>query len=67
MRRVTAGLRLMAGIATVSALMTAASNAQTAASGNLVTMQANAANMVMPAMTYDNRDIPVAAGHRRAR
>src|SRR5580692_8692688 len=53
MRRASAGLRLMAGTVLASCLMIAAATAQTAGTDDLVKMQANAANVVMPTITYD--------------
>src|SRR5580692_8275279 len=55
MRRASAGLRLMAGTILASCLMVAAASAQTAGKEDLVKMQANAANVVMPTITYDNQ------------
>ena len=55
MRRASAGLWLTAGALVSSPLMIAAATAQTAGSEDLVKMQANSANVVMPTITYDNQ------------
>jgi lanthanide-dependent methanol dehydrogenase len=55
MRRALAGIGLTAGTFVSSALMIAAATAQTAGSNDLLKMQANAANVVMPTITYDNQ------------
>jgi lanthanide-dependent methanol dehydrogenase len=55
MLRASAGIRLTAGTFLWSALMIAAASAQTAGSDDLLKMQANPANVVMPTITYDNQ------------
>jgi lanthanide-dependent methanol dehydrogenase len=55
MRRASAGIWLTASSLLWSGLMLTAATAQPAASEDLVKMQANAANVVMPTITYDNQ------------
>jgi glucose dehydrogenase len=55
MRHASALLWLMAGSVLASGLTIATAAAQPAGSDDLVTMQANAANVVMPTITYDNQ------------
>ena len=55
MRGASAGLWLTAGTLLSSQLMIATATAQTAGSEDLLKMQANAANVVMPTITYDNQ------------
>src|SRR5437763_759849 len=55
MRRVSAGIWLMAGTLLASGVMIAAATAQTAGREDLLKMQSNAANVVMPTITYDNQ------------
>ena len=58
MRSASAGLRLMAGTVLASCLTIAAATAQTAGGDDLLKMQANPANVVMPTITYDTSAIP---------
>ena len=53
MRSASTGLLLMAGTVLASCLTIAAAIAQPAAGDGLVKMQTNAANVVMPTITYD--------------
>ena len=55
MRQALAGIWLTAGTLLSSQLVIATAIAQTAASEDLVKMQENAANVVMPTITYDNQ------------
>jgi len=55
MRRSSWGLWLTAATFLSSALIVTAATAQTAGSDDLVKAQANAANVVMPTITYDNQ------------
>jgi lanthanide-dependent methanol dehydrogenase len=55
MRRGTSGCWLTAAILLSSVLMATAGVAQTAGSDDLLKMQSNAANVVMPTITYDNQ------------
>src|SRR6516225_2760981 len=55
MRRAPAGTWLAAGTILSSQLLIATAIAQTAGSEDLLKMQANAANVVMPTITYDNQ------------
>jgi len=55
MQRASARLWLTAGTFVSSALMIAAATAQPAGSDDLLKMQTNAANVVMPTITYDNQ------------
>jgi len=55
MRRSSWGLGLTAAAFLLSALMVKAATAQNAGSDDLVKAQSNAANVVMPTITYDNQ------------
>ena len=55
MRQALAGIWLTAGTLLSSQLVIATAIAQTTASEDLVKMQENAANVVMPTITYDNQ------------
>jgi lanthanide-dependent methanol dehydrogenase len=55
MRRGTSGCWLTAAILLSSVLMATAGVAQTAGSDDLLKMQSNAANVVIPTITYDNQ------------
>ena len=55
MRQALAGIWFTAGTLLSSQLMMGTATAQTAASEDLVKMQENSANVVMPTITYDNQ------------
>ncbi len=55
MRRAWSGIRFAAAALLASSFTVAAATAQTAGNDDLVKMQENAANVVMPTITYDNQ------------